>query len=420
MSMPRTLSVLAAAALALATSAVAHASDDDPAPKKRTIKLETHATAEKGSPRSPMPVIETWLRRKLGASMTAAGEDPMGAMLEQWFEGDDDVPMADLRDALRAEGWNAESMRAWMMGAMARAAARPPMAPRRGMHGHHDHPGRHRGDGRQRGHGRPHGHDRQPGHGRFRAHGPRRGMRGGPGARWRMHGGFRAPHGPHGPHGPHRGGHGMGGHGMGGHGMGGPAWGRTPFGGVPFGGRAIGGRPHGHVQQRAFLYWNDGTGWKHRELPGGANPFGGGRGPHPLGGQAPFEGQAPHGHAEPHPRPGMGGRAPDAPGQPGGRGGAGRVMPRPPAAPGAGGMPVESLERLQRFLEQMKKGGLDPNVGGASIDDADMGRLLELLEQLGGSMPAPDAPKPPRRKVKVRVAHGEGVVKLRPVERDDR
>jgi hypothetical protein len=45
-----------------------------------------------------------------------AARDP----LEAWFEGGPDVPLADLRDALRADGWDAASLRAWVAGRIAR------------------------------------------------------------------------------------------------------------------------------------------------------------------------------------------------------------------------------------------------------------------------------------------------------------
>ena len=378
------LALAAAAAFAVAAPVAAYADDDAPQPKKIRIKLKKEVVKEDGprehaapqGPRSPMPTIERWLRGRLGSAMEGAGPggagldgaNPFGGMLKHWFEGGADVPMADLRDALLADGWNADSMQAWMLGQMMRLGAQMPM---RSFAWHGQMPGPMSGWGMQgRGMGGPRMHGWGGGQGRGgwargprgwrRGPGPMHGFRGGP--RWGM------------------GGPGMGGPGMGGGGAGpgaGGGWMRGPHG-MPHG-APNGPQPRVHTQQRAFILWHDGTQWQRREIPGGMGgmgmdaPFAGprGHGPH---GQGP-QGQGPQGQG-----PRMQGPAPQPP-----------VPPMPPRrgrqARPRGGMQIEGfdargLEQLKKYLEGMRAGG-DGAHGGIHIEGMDVEKALEMLKQLG-------------------------------------
>jgi len=59
-------------------------------------------------PANPLQSVLRWL---VGESLEGrATRDPLRA----WFDGGPDVPMAGLRDALAADGWTADSLRAWL------------------------------------------------------------------------------------------------------------------------------------------------------------------------------------------------------------------------------------------------------------------------------------------------------------------
>lgn len=345
--MARSLYVLTlATALAFAGPA-AFADDEKPAPKKVRIKIKTSdgdvATSEQtpdataSTQRSPMPVIERWLRGKLGGAMTKGDADPLGGMLKQWFDGGADVPMADLRDALKADGWDADAMQAWMLRSMADATAtmhampffssrtfgpyvsgprtftwrgqspfgqspfgQGPMGHGPMGHGWQGHHGHH-GWGMGPGHGWRHGWQGWMPRGRMH------GFHGGP--RWRMRRGPGPMHGWQG--GQHGGMHGA--------------------------------QPRVHRQQRAFILWNDGTGWQRRELPG------------------------PHAQPPVPPRPPVAPRA-----------------PQPPATPKAGTFDIQGLEQLKKMLEEMKTRGFDPSKGDLETDSKQLKELLEMLKKLGG------------------------------------
>lgn len=96
--------------------------DDD-----ETVAVEIERSA-RPVPANPMASVLRWM---IGESLDAhgrRGQDPLHA----WFEGGENVPMAGLRDALKADGWTADALRAWLgrnlVGVMAEAP-RPHVAP---------------------------------------------------------------------------------------------------------------------------------------------------------------------------------------------------------------------------------------------------------------------------------------------------
>jgi len=66
----------------------------------------------KGDSASPVDSVHRWLMGKLGDSL-GNGELNPSAILKQWFEGGNEVPLADLRNTLKADGWNAEKLEGW-------------------------------------------------------------------------------------------------------------------------------------------------------------------------------------------------------------------------------------------------------------------------------------------------------------------
>ncbi len=383
----------------------AWADDDEPAPTRVRVKLKAKPAKPvpaAQSPKSPMQVVQQWLMGKAAQSM-AGGSAVNGGALDAWFEGGSDVPLADLRDALKAEGWTGASMKVWLMGEVARQA--PQMMhmfrrhgssqgaaprtfpwfgqqadPRRQQGGFA--PQRH-GQGMRRG---PHFHGR-----RFGPRGRRgRGFRGpGPhGQGFRGQGfrgqGFRGP----GFRGPGQHGEGAQGHGMGGRGLGGP--------GRPWQGQ---GQPRVQTQQRAFILWHDGAGWQQRELPGGRGPGAGGI-PSMIGipglGPTPGPGAPTHGGWVPG-RAGQPGKA----GMPGAPGRSGHFAPRPGATPAAPPsinrhrINIEGLEKIREMLRSLQ------SKKGTTLDAATLQKLREALKPhgaaVGGAGPAPA----PGRKVHV-------------------
>ena len=272
-------------ALALLAAPRAWADDGDaPVRKKVRVRVTKREEApakgqEKVSSANPLDTVLRWAMGELGAQV---GKDGKGgdadAMLRKWFEGGDDVPLAGLRDALEADGWTPEKLKAWGMAKAIQAGPQMmqlfanrsgPMGVRRG--GPMGQGGltvlgpmgrRFARFGSEAGPG--HGAAGCPlcGEGGHRRWGRRR-ARGGRGMR----------QGPRGPRG--RRGRAMGG----------------------FGARGM--EPHGSTQHnsRAVILWNDGSGWHRREIPGGMGhgqrgsgkpPFMGGHGGmRQGGGQAP-------------------------------------------------------------------------------------------------------------------------------------
>ncbi|MHC5009529.1 MAG: hypothetical protein ACYTG6_01115 [Planctomycetota bacterium] len=202
---------------------------EDPAPEHVRRLLEQLAGAgagpsdANGTPRNPMPTILRWLMRHANEA-GASGRCP----IESWFEGGSSVPLADLRDALRSDGWSAPSLRQWLHG-MVGAHSVPGMSS----------PG---GHGQGNGHwgpmmwGPPWGGMNpwgMPGWGQMHRRGPM----------------FMTPWGV----------------------MPGSGWSSGPFG-------QMGGVSTPQTTSRTILMWNDGSGWQRRELPSqGAgvmpNPF---------------------------------------------------------------------------------------------------------------------------------------------------
>ncbi len=178
--------------------------------------VEVDSKAKSGAhPDNPMSSVMKWMMRRHGDY--AGGNDPITA----WFQGGSDVPLADLRDTLVADGWTASSLLEWLHQDLSGALAAL-LAPVLGDMAH---------GGGAHGMG-PHG---MPPHGM----GP--------------HG--TAPRG-HGE-GMHRGGRGMGAHGaMGPHGDMGPRGRRGP------------GRARSAGPARAIVLWNDGSGWHGHEVDG--------------------------------------------------------------------------------------------------------------------------------------------------------
>ena len=82
--------------------------------------------------RNPMSTMLRWL-----LTNGMAGELPNDP-LQAWFEGGANVPMAGLRDALKADGWTAQSLQAWflehLVGGMAALHAPAPHAMHPPMH----------------------------------------------------------------------------------------------------------------------------------------------------------------------------------------------------------------------------------------------------------------------------------------------
>ena len=400
------LAMIAALALSLATPGLAWADDESaPEPKKKRIRISLPKASPEPLPlqfrqaeKSPMDAVMRWAMGEMHSHMAKAGQgSDAQAMLKSWFEGGADVPMAGLRDSLKADGWNADSLSRWMHRHMHRALSEAPdmlrrLQPEMGgpnvwvappqVHRYrmqmpwgewHGQPRRGWQQGRRQGprwQRRQHGH----GHGRW-GQGPRRG--------WRR--------------------------GMG-HGMGGP--------------RGMGGSA-GPMTSRAIILWNDGSGWQQRELPMGRMGMGmfGPHGMHGSQGMGPMGMPGPHGMGQ-H---GMG---------PMGMGG----MHRGPAIPH--GLPapkpghkqtVKGLEQVLKQLEGLKEGasleelesalkmlrkqmssleGLPqaqpkpaPNAQGMP----DMKSIEKLLQQLG--IDARGMGDTPSRKVKIRITGPDGSVK---------
>lgn len=390
--MRRSMFVLSFAAAMACAAPSAHADDEAPAPKKVRIKLKKHdadghasertRASKQAQPRSPMPTIERWLRGKLGGSAVAPTHDPMASMLKQWFEGGDDVPMADLRDALTADGWDANSMQAWMLGEMARSAssmhAMPFFSSRtfgpylsepraelwRGRRAMGQGPIGHGGHGQGwHGHGYPphahpgHAHPRQGGYGvaprGWRLRGGRAFRRG---PRWRMRQGAGPMPGWPAPHGH--------------------AHGERAQGNRPHGGRPDARTPRVQRQQRAFILWNDGNGWQRRELPGGLNEAFQERQPFPM----------PHVHGHGTPQPPVAPRPPMPPVRPRADDGQVKVF-----GPEGEAMTIQGMEQIKALLEQLQRGGLTPGDTSKARDAArsaaeatkELESVLEMLKQLG-------------------------------------
>jgi len=281
-------------ALALLTSATAWADDGDaPVRKKVRVRVtkreEAPAQGQKKAPApNPLDTVMRWAMGELGAQV---GKDGKGgdadARLRKWFEGGDDVPLAGLRDALKADGWTPEKLKAWGMAKAMQAGPQMmqlfanrsgPMGARRGgpmgqgglsvlgpmsrsftTFGSAAGPGHGAAGCPLCGEGGQQRWGRRGGPGRRGAYG-RQGMRRGP---W----GRRGPGGFRGPRGQGRWGGGMG--------------------------------PHGpmHGSSHAVILWNDGSGWHRREIPGGMGHGQRGSGMPPFmgghGGMGPGGGQMP-------------------------------------------------------------------------------------------------------------------------------
>jgi len=374
-------------ALALVAPALASADDDAPQPKRVRIKIakKIEKKGEHAQPNAdPMAILHHWFAGHL--TKNAQGGEGMEARLKAWFDAGKEAPMAGLRDAFKAHGWDAAQLNQWLSGHAAGAVrgmfgpgvmgamrvphsgtARSftmhgPMARgfgARGMGGQHGMHGRNFAQG-----GQPHGNAcPNCGAGAQRGHGPRTQTwfgqmpnRGGP-----MMGRFGM-----------RGPMGMGG----GRGMGRQGMRRGPFGGNPMGGQGMPGRTH--TTSRAYIMWNDGNGWQRREIaPGtgfGTPPSGGmpgiGIGRGPMGPAHPGHGQGHAGHGQAGPR----GQAP---------------APRPGHAPG--GMNIEHLEKLLEMLKSMKQGAGKPGAAGqpgqpgsvGGMDAAKLQQILKMLRDMG-------------------------------------
>ncbi len=348
-----------AVGLLLALPALASA-EDDTAPEPVRVKIRKDVVKKAGPQGSPMEVLHDWFLGQL-KTKTPAGKSVQDG-LEAWFGGGSDVPMAGLRDAFKARGWDAKAFGTWMSHHMAGAShggfgpgmVRPfmthgpamqgPWMQGPSVRGWFTAPGMQHG---MRGHPRPphaagcpqcgHGADAhaQPGHppvhgGRMMGPFGRRGFARGP---WGM-----------------RGFGGMHGHAFRGPGLGGP------MGGM-------------HTQSKAYIMWNDGNGWQRRELaPGtglGALPFGG-------PGQGFGQRQGPRGHA----RHDHGRAGPDHP------------RPQQPA-PGHGGVDIQRLEQILEMLKSMRQGAGEPGEPGG-VGGLDLQQLQQLLELLRPK-PSPQA-----------------------------
>ncbi|MFV1959026.1 MAG: hypothetical protein ACC662_06390, partial [Planctomycetota bacterium] len=248
--------------------------------------------------KSPLPTVFRWLvktRRKV-----MSGPNP----LEAWFTGGDDVPLAGLRDALAEDGWNAGSLTKWiqtkvgprwkvMLGAASgvRGAGLGGPGASSGPHGRGAGAGNSCDPGarceKARGHG-PRGHGTSGHHGGGRrgegrcgegrrgggcgdgGHGDRMRMQRGQGRRKACDG---CPHARRGRRSPGRWAHG-----------GRSRWARGPAerarpgrGGLVLG-RGAAGQGGGSrfvgpgALTRTIILWNDGSGWRRRELSGYSAP----------------------------------------------------------------------------------------------------------------------------------------------------
>lgn len=262
--------------------------DEGGAPKPKRVRIHVVAPKSNDGPageglsseqrhgkKDPLQTIMRWAMGEMSAHMSGAGTDgDAGGHLQKWFDGGDDVPAAGLRDALKADGWTANTLKQWVSGQVLSNAPRmmqlfsgaageggrmvAPMQRRRqmfaskGSHGRqHDQPGCPLCGSGGRGQAGPGMHPDMH-HGMH--HGMQHGMRHGMGQRGRRgHGSGRGP----------RGWRGRGG-------QGGPrGWGRT-HGQGRMGARS----PHGHghergMQSQTVILWNDGSGWQRQEVPSG-------------------------------------------------------------------------------------------------------------------------------------------------------
>jgi hypothetical protein len=120
-SLRRFAGIAAIGALALAASGSARADDAEPATRKVRIPVQ-HADAPAPTP-APEPAPAPAERKDPIASLLGAlrsrmdsrpGGDGSRDPLDAWFAGGTDVPLAELRDALKKDGWDAASLRAWV------------------------------------------------------------------------------------------------------------------------------------------------------------------------------------------------------------------------------------------------------------------------------------------------------------------
>lgn len=114
-------------------------SDDDGRVTRRVLELrdgvwvavddDADALAEGAERRAPASPLHSVLRWLLGEGR---GERPAHDPLRAWFDGGPDVPLAGLRDALKADGWTAPRLRAWLGRSLADALAETSAPPARG------------------------------------------------------------------------------------------------------------------------------------------------------------------------------------------------------------------------------------------------------------------------------------------------
>lgn len=271
---------------------------------------------------SPLPTVLRWL----------TGENGKGP-LASWFEGGADVPLAGLRDALTADGWTARSLGDWL-GRRLRRGARAhgvPPAPPHARHARRPGPG---WGAPSHEHARPHAWWTGP---------------------WGNRGAM-----PPGPRGHPTG------------------WGGSP--------RGWDGGPRIEAHSRAFILWNDGSGWRHRAIP---MPPGAGFGP----GHPPFHGPWAPPHGPEVARPPR--RSHVLPGQgPDGDGGLPpeiRALIRGFLSEGAG------LDLLQHFLHGAAEGATEDRDGALPPEIQGLIRgLLREGAQRGEAAPSGQAPSAAR------------------------
>ncbi len=351
-----------------------------PARKHVVIRSGAQSRAAAGHPAktgaSPMDVARQWLAHRAVSKME--GGIDLSEALRAWFDGGEKVPLADLRDAFKAHGWDAAKLQAWLQRQMAGAlpgllqafAARGPRAggllaapvPDRAM-------------GWRRGRARPFPMPDGP-QGACPLCGHASGERG-----------MDSRYGAFGRRGRAFGRRG---------GMWGRRFGRR-FAGRTFRERGFGPRAFDRgggvfagpvqTQQRAYVLWNDGHGWQRRALPSGRG-FGP-MGPHARGGDAD---RAPSDRPGSQAAPWMKmfnawrrGAQPQAPGaQAQGRLGVGQLKKmldafagtQPGEHPAKASADTDQLESILRLIEAMRKQGAHVSVDGISTVNPDPKRVL--------------------------------------------
>ncbi len=90
--------------------------DDDAEPKRVKKKVKIRKAADGQAGRDPMDTARRWMMKEMARHMRAMGEaegEAAKSPLHYWFAAKD-VPMAGLRDALKADGWTADELMQWM------------------------------------------------------------------------------------------------------------------------------------------------------------------------------------------------------------------------------------------------------------------------------------------------------------------